>query len=60
MAGRNGSRPWRRGATKLGWAVQRRDDKAAEQGDEADEARSTSELRSLSPVFDGLRGARRR
>jgi hypothetical protein len=27
---------------------------AAEQGDEADEARSTSELRSLSPVFGGL------
>ena len=26
---------------------------AAEQGDEADEAWSTSELRSLSPVFDG-------
>jgi hypothetical protein len=28
---------------------------AAEQGDEADEAWSTSELRSLSPVFDGLK-----
>jgi hypothetical protein len=30
-----------------------RGDEAAEQGDEADEAWSTSELRSLSPVFDG-------
>jgi hypothetical protein len=29
-------------------------DDAAEQGVEADEARSTSELRSLTPVFAGL------
>jgi hypothetical protein len=29
------------------------DDGAAEQGDEADKARSTSEPRSLSPVFGG-------
>jgi hypothetical protein len=31
---------------------------ATEQGDEADEAWSTSELRSLSPVFCGQRGGR--
>ena len=31
---------------------------AVEQGDEADEARSTSELRSLSPVFDGRCGGK--
>src|SRR5262245_46173954 len=43
-------RPRRRSTSKFHSAS----DEAAEQGDEADEAWRTSELRSLSPVFDRL------